>query len=63
MYFGLMSVKTELLTKAGSALQSAFSAVGGLLSSVLNALKPLFVAFGAIVAVVIEGVLIFWLFD
>jgi len=58
--FGLMGVKTELLTKAGSALQSAFSAVGSLLSSVLNALKPLFVAFGAIAAVVIEGVLLYF---
>lgn len=55
--FQLLGVKTEALSKAGSALESAFSAVGSLLSSVLTALKPLFTAFGAVVAIVITGIL------
>ena len=52
-----LGVKTELLTQAGSALRSAFSAVGNLLNAVLNALKPQFVAFGAVVAMAAEAVL------
>ncbi|WP_418312110.1 tape measure protein [Phascolarctobacterium faecium] len=55
--FQLMGVKTEVLFQAGSALQSAFSALGNLFSSVLTALRPLFVAFGTVVAVVVTGIL------
>lgn len=55
--FQTMGVKTELLSEAGSALQSAFSAVGSLLSTVLTGLKPVFVAFGAVATVVISVVL------
>lgn len=55
--FQTMGVKTELLSEAGSALQSAFAAVGSLLSTVLTGLKPVFVAFGAVAAVVISAVL------
>lgn len=53
----LMGVKIDLLSQAGSALKSVFSALGSLIGSVLTALKPLFVAFGAVVAAVTSAAL------
>lgn len=55
--FTFMGVKTELLSQAGNALKSAFSALGSLLNSVITSLKPIFIVFGVVVAFVASTIL------
>ena len=52
-----MGVESKSLTSAWEQVKSAFSSLGSLISSVLELLKPVFVAFGAVVGVAFLGIM------
>lgn len=53
----IMGVESKSLTSAWEQVKSAFSSLGSLISSVLELLKPVFVAFGAVVGVAFLGIM------
>lgn len=53
----IMGVESISLTSAWEQVKSAFSSLGSLISSVLELLKPVFVAFGAVVGVAFLGIM------
>lgn len=53
----IMGVESKSLTSAWEQVESAFSSLGSLISSVLELLKPVFVAFGAVVGVAFLGIM------
>lgn len=61
----VMGVDSSRLMDAWNQVKSAFSSLGTLVSSVLNLLKPIFIAFGAVVSLVTVGVMkyIGWLIN